>query len=93
MEEKSEKLGIEERSGVPGSANAWLRKPYSESDMLMMFGPYLTKNDVTGLSPREIRLIETVEHLRAGIEITSSAWDVDPPPLPILSTLLPKKRK
>jgi len=36
------------------------QEPYSEEELREMFAPYVENGDVTGLSPREARLLETV---------------------------------
>lgn len=38
---------------------------YTDSEMQKMFGPYLSEGKHDGLSVREIKLIETVQYLRA----------------------------
>ena len=36
------------------------QKGYDDSELLVMFGPYLLQGDTEGLSPREVRLLETI---------------------------------
>lgn len=35
-------------------------KAYTEAELRVMFGPYIESGDVTGLDPREVRLLETL---------------------------------
>jgi hypothetical protein len=65
------KLTCSERRGVPGHESWKIREPYSPAEMESMFGPYLRENDLNGLSPRDVRLVETIESLR---ELLAETW-------------------
>ena len=44
------------------------QEPYSDDELKEMFGPYVENGDVTGLSPREARLLETLVQTGAEVE-------------------------
>lgn len=51
----------------------WVRglkgpKPYTEDELREMFRPYVEDGDTTGLSPREVRLLETL--IATGAEVS-----------------------
>jgi hypothetical protein len=82
VERQKKKLKPHERSGIPGHPEFEIRRPYTDAEMVNMFGLYLLHNDLRDLSPREVRLIETVEHLRSDNEGLRREFAKEDPPKP-----------
>lgn len=62
----SEERPHPERNGYMGAIAEEIRKPYSIEELWVMFEPWMYERGIEGLSPREVRLLATLDASRAG---------------------------
>lgn len=53
------------RNAYMGATAEKIRRPYSSEELWSMFDPWMRRRDIIKLSPREVRLLATIDALAA----------------------------